>query len=811
MTENAHPGLRHYIAIAAFSLSMIAVQVLLSRILSVMFYYHFAFAGVTFAMLGLAAGALYVHNHPQRFTHARLDKECSYHAYVTALLLIAATVLMVDLSGRMLAWSIAWESKALYNVMMGVIILGVYGYILAFAAIGVSITLLLTYFPAYTGKLYAADLASAALGCIFVLLGLMLLDPVSVVFMLAAMLSLLAYGIHKRENVVGRRSKQALVAVLCCSLFVGQAVSYVAGKPVLHMQMGKFHVIEDLLFERWNSFSHVAIYPNRQRAPFGWGLGQTLPADEYRDVEQYWLKIDADAGTVLTRFAGNVNDLGYLKYDVINMGYHLRDIEDVAVIGVGGGRDILSALVFDAKNITGIEINPAIFEALNGPFAEFTGHLGEYPQVHLNNAEARSYISSHDARYDLIQISLIDTWAATAAGGLTMTENKLYTQEGWREFFAHLNEDGMLAVSRWFVPAQHEAELYRLLSLAVETVHAENPQADARNHVVVMKANNVASVVVSKSPYTGADMRRLYDAAAQYGFTTILAPDVSYDDISDTILAGRATPEFYASLPQDVTPPTDDRPFFFNTARLWSGLSAFSGRHEDINNLAVSILFAMAILVFAYLGYAVIHPMMRLYRNQKAAFRGAKPFVLYFTGIGLGFMFIEIAVMQWLMIFLGHPVYALSVILFTLLLFSGIGSYLVSVRDVTAKSYWVRPLVLCAVLAALISAMPVLREMFTGYGTAARIVVSVLMLMPAALCMGMMFPLGVAAAKTRHAQLLPWFWALNGAASVFASIFAVIVAMHYGASSSYMLGMAAYAMCVLVGWNLSRRDALAAS
>ena len=149
----------------------------------------------------------------------------------------------------------------------------------------------------------------------------------------------------------------------------------------------------------------------------------------------------------------------YLKDDVINAAYLVQPAADVAVVGVGGGRDILSALLFGAKRIRGIEINPAIFEVLTDKFADFSGHLDRQPGVSLINAEARSYINHSSDRYDLVQISLIDTWAATAAGGLTLTENRLYTVEAWGDFYRALKPGGMLSVSRWYEPEHHRGEI----------------------------------------------------------------------------------------------------------------------------------------------------------------------------------------------------------------------------------------------------------------------------------------------------------------------------------------------------------------
>ena len=204
------------------------------------------------------------------------------------------------------------------------------------------------------------------------------------------------------------------------------------------------------LFERWNTYSRVRVTALGETVPFGWGFARTPQTK----IDQDYLDIDADASTVITRQDGDIGKLSYLKDDVINAAYLVQPPQDVAVIGVGGGRDILSALLFGAKRILGIEINPAIFEVLTDKFADFSGHLDRQPGVSLVNAEARSYINHSPDRYDLVQISLIDTWAATAAGGLTLTENRLYTVEAWDDFYRALKPGGLLSVSRWYQPGR---------------------------------------------------------------------------------------------------------------------------------------------------------------------------------------------------------------------------------------------------------------------------------------------------------------------------------------------------------------------
>jgi hypothetical protein len=810
------PNSSHYRAISVLAFSMIAVQILLSRICSVMFYYHFAFAGVTLAMLGLSAGALKVHSNPDRFAPSRAGSECAVHCLSAAIYLTVSTLILVDLSGRLFAWAKASGAgdAGAEAIILAASAVALYGFLKALIAMGVCITLLLTSFPNFTSKLYAADLASAAMACILVAGALQFLDPVSIVLLLASMLGITAWqflGSSPRTHGVFRGA-----VIVLCLLFAGQSLSYLSGAPLFKVRVGKFALMGDLLFERWNTYSHVGIYPSLLKEPFGWGFGKTLDKTKYAGVEQYWLKIDADAGTVLTKFGGDTAKTDYLKHDVVNLGYHLRNVDHTAIIGVGGGRDVLSALTFNVPKITGIEINPAIFEALNGPFAAFTGNLATYPNVNLVNGEARSFINSHDQTFGMIQISLIDTWATTVAGGLGLSENKLYTSEAWREFLTHLNGDGMLTVSRWFIPGRHEGEFYRMLSLANAAISGSGPRIDARDHVLAASGHEVVTLALSKRPYTEAEISNFLDLCREYGFTPLMTPHLSYDTVSDTIISGKATNAFYASLPFDFSPPTDDKPFFFHMARFGDVLFQHTGNgYNKANNVAVWVLTVLALGTFFVLAYALLRPMAKLYRARKEHLRESIFFAAYFMCIGLGFMFVEMSMMQRLMIFLGHPVYGLCVILFTMLLFSGIGSYFAGCEDLRALICVLRPALLCVLLVVTAWLMPIVITKSVHFDTAWRIAISVLLLMPISFFMGMMFPLGIAAAKKRQMGLLPWFWALNGVASVFASIASVVLSMNFGIGATLAAGIVCYVPCLFIGLHLrmasAARPALAAA
>ena len=287
-------------------------------------------------------------------------------------------------------------------------------FIRPFTESGVCITLLLTRLPYGGGWLYAADLAGAALGCLGVIFLLLVIDPVSAVLGIGALAAGSGWLLVRDSGDIRSLRLSGAVALSLAAAAVLHTGLDMSGNSHLGVFWAKGVQQIGTLFERWNTYSRVRVTALGETAPIGWGFAHTPTMK----IDQNRLDIDADAATVITRYDGDIGKLSYLKDDVINAAYLVQPPADVAVVGVGGGRDILSGLFFGAKHIHGIEINPAIFEVLTDKFADFSGHLDRRPGVSLVNAEARSYINHSPDRYDLVQISLIDTWAATAAGGL---------------------------------------------------------------------------------------------------------------------------------------------------------------------------------------------------------------------------------------------------------------------------------------------------------------------------------------------------------------------------------------------------------
>jgi spermidine synthase len=783
---------RYYFAIFVLAGATLAYQILMTRFFSVMLYYHFAFAAITLAMLGLTRGAMEVYGKPARYAPERVAAEFARHASLFAITGVAAMIAFLCL-----------PLVAPAQYVLAVLAVTALAFIWPFTESGVCITLLLTRLPFGGGRLYAADLSGAALGCLGVIFALLVVDPVSAALWIGAFAAGAGWIVARGGGDVRALRLSGAVALTLAAAAAVHTGLYASGNSHLGVFWAKGNQQTGTLFERWNTYSRVRVTAMGESVPFGWGLAHPPQTK----ISQDYLDIDADASTVITRLDGSDGDIGkltYLKDDVINAAYLVQPAADVAVVGVGGGRDVLSALFFGAKHIYGIEINPAIFEVLTDKFADFSGHLDRRPGVSLVNAEARSYINHSPDRYDLVQISLIDTWAATAAGGLTLTENRLYTVDAWEDFYRALKPGGMLSVSRWYNSNSHRGEFYRLVAIAASALERSGvPAAELPRHVVALNVGNIVTVITRPEAFTDAQWQDARARLTAQGFTIMLGPDAAFDTVTSTLLSGKADAAFFDSLPENITPSTDDNPFFFYTARLGGLVSTYSSGGAN-NNAPTKLTWLLVALSLGACGYYIAIPFVRLARRMPLS--TLTPPVAYFSAIGMGFMLIEISQMQRLMVFLGHPVYALGVVLFAILLFSGIGSATVGAHAPRPGAVVAR---LVALLAALVAAgllTPFVTTWARSEATDMRILASVLLLAPPAFCMGMMFPLGLGLWR-RHSELLPFFWSANGITSMLASVLGMALSIEIGIAKTYALGACFYVVCafILVGSRQASR------
>jgi hypothetical protein len=794
-----------YLGLFLVALATLMYEILLTRIFSVTMYYHFAFVAISVAMFGMTVGALVVYIWPRAFPREGVKTQLAWSA--TAFAVVMVLSFLTQLSVPFLVHP---SIVAIYAIAFTYVVVS-----LPFIASGICVSLALTRFERQVSGLYAADLAGAAIGCLTLILILRLTDAPTAVIVVAAVAALGGAAFAADSGGRKIRGLSALVT-LCLVAAAGVHTVFVHRQfPVLRILYVKGALEARPLYEKWNSYSRVRVNgdANRPEEPYGWGLSQTWPKG--RLVRQLKMDIDVSAGTVMTAYDGDVSKLDHLKYDVTNAGYYLRPGPRVAVIGAGGGRDILSALAFGAQSVTAIEINHAILATVNDRFGEFTGHLDRDARVHFVNDEARSYLARQRDVFDVIQISLIDTWAATAAGAFVLSENSLYTVEAWRIFLSRLSSDGILSVSRWYFQ-DRPGEVYRLVSLASTALlraGVQNPRA----HMLVVRnlrsdagggqPEGVGTLLVSLTPFTPDDLASLDRLAQQMRFEVVLSPLKTADDTFTQLASGRGLDEVVNRFPINIAPPTDDSPFFFQMLRL-RDLTHVALLQSGKNKYNMQAVFVLGVLTATVVLLALGGILLPVFVT--AGWRDlttAGPLMTYFSAIGLGFMLIETSQAQRLIIILGHPAYGLSVVLFALLLSSGIGSFLTRVPAGALRS---RGLALLGALTLSLLAFgfvtPAAIHRFEGATAPIRIAAAVAILSVPGVFMGMAFPLGIKASAPRE-RLLPWLWGINGATSVCGSVLAVAIALTWTISTAFWTGCLCYVLAIIAFARATARKA----
>ncbi|MBL8857630.1 MAG: hypothetical protein JNL28_03875 [Planctomycetes bacterium] len=777
------------------ALATLCLEVLDTRLLSVMAWYHLSFFAVSTAMFGMAAGALRVYLGGERFEGENAPVQLRLNA-----LLFAISIPVCHLTNLVVRLPSGTSAVTIAALFVTTVALAI-----PFFFSGVIVTIALTRAKAPVGLAYSVDLIGAALGTLLVIPLFWWSNLTTAVFACSALAALSACFFARFAGGKGR------VFPILLTLFLASCAVWNANsaKPItLWYVKDRFVGLEHIVSEEWNVHSRVILRREAMEAPFYWGRG--LGTESFK-VNGQPIAIDGDALTVMSEWNGDRAALDWVQYDVTSLPYHIRKGGDAAVIGVGGGRDVLTALWGESSSVTGIEINGILIDQLEHERRTFA-NIATQPNVELVHDEARSWLTRTDKRFDVLQMSLIDTWASTAAGGFTLTENGLYTLEAWRVFLGTLKPKGVFSVSRWYDPSK-VSETTRLLALGTAALLERGIKAPDQCMVLVA-CGQCSTLLCSLEPFSAEDIARLEESCSKFGFTLLAAPGVAP---AHPILAATAKASTRAELDAaiaddtyDYSPPTDERPFFFNMLR---GRAAFAESAEEkaggvlLGNLqATRTLMILALISFVLVLTTVIGPLVasgfpRMPRRDFALS------LAWFCTIGLGFMLIQVAFLQRFSVYLGHPTYALVVILSTMILAAGCGSFFSDKLAFETRVSWLRsvPLATAAILLTGWLALQPVVESTIHLGLIARCAVVVVAVVPLSFLLGFFFPIGMRLVQRIDTSATPWMWGVNGACGVFGAVMAVVISLWNGIGTNLLVAALLYAALALVGPLLQRR------
>lgn len=747
-------NVRTYLAVFFLSASTLAIELVYTRILSAVFRGNIAFLAISSAMLGVSLGGILV---------SLIDRPALPAALRTRLLRVAGLLYpLTVVFSTFVFWRIPADRLDYLPFAFGASILPI-----TFASI--CLATILKSGSEHISVIYGSDLLGACAGTLLGVLALTWLDPLNSLLLggviAAAPFAIFAEG-GRRMSWIRWGVPLALLTLIALN---AQGNFLTLCKP----QPGS-----QLLFAKSNSYSTVTVsaVPGNDRALL--------------------LEIDAGASSPIEKFNGDFATLVNERAYIGSLPHLIAPSGNRAlIIGPGGGIDLLTALRYGSA-VTGVEINPIIADAImRGAFAKYSGNIYAHPQVQIAVAEGRSYIHNARRTYDIIQLPLVDTWAAAAAGAFTLTENNLYTVEAFLDYFDHLNENGSLSITRW------EADGYRLVVLAQEAMR-QRGIANPPLHIVITQDNaglRVCNFLFKKSAFTPEELETIRAFARRNDYAIRYDPKNFTGGSFGAIITSGDWRRSYPQSPIDISPTTDDQPYFFNYIKRQDFYRPWVTNPVTGNRNANRLLWV--ILTTALFTLLLFVAPIGAYRTIRLERTGDFKYLAYFGSIGLGFMFLEIVLIQRFILFLEHPIYSYSVVLMSVLLFTGIGS-LTTKTSRPEHDYRNLRSVLAAVCCLALGyrfALPLLINAEIGQAIAIKIILTALAVAPLSFFMGQAFPLGIKIInRDAKTYLIPWLWAVNGAASVLASVLAIFFAMYFGFTTVFTLGAAIYLLTLAI-------------
>jgi len=753
------------LGVAFTTLATLILELSLTRIFSVVFYYHFAFLAISIALFGLGAGGLFSYVVADR--GGNIFYQLGVLAVVNSLTVVASLAYILTRSGGFTIFTLAgvYFASALPFFFSGAVVS---------IAVGEAIQ--------RVDRVYFFDLLGAAGGCLLLVPFLSYFGGPNTVLAVSVLFAVSAAIWYNLAGTLRGRAGAVTLALAFVALMAFNGKSH-----LIDIRYAKGHRIGQEAFVRWNPISRIALV-NPKGA---------------HDPE---IVIDADASTGIPGF-----DLDHLtaaeRANLLHEGpgfpYLLRPGAKTLVIGPGGGWDVARAITGGSKDVTAVEINPIIARTImQQRFPQLSRRLYFRPEVHLFIEDGRSFVRRSPQKYQVLQATLVDTWASTAAGAFALSENNLYTTDAFRDYLNHLTDDGLMVFTRWgFDPPR---ESLRLVSLAIEAL-GELRETEPWRHVVVLRdrARNVDAfgaldtVLIFRQPLADAEVARVKTALSQTSLESLYIPgDPSANEFGE-LLNSPDPKVFWRNYRFNVAPVDDDRPFFFYTVQPRDILRFLQqgGPSEDYKiNRALPLLFgALGISLLAIAVVLALPPL--LLGARLPVEKGVRGFLLYFLCIGAGYILIQVALIQKFILFLGHPTYALTVIIFSMLISSGLGSYysrrLMGGSDTTKRLGAVLIGVAAAVTVLAFVSAPV-SEFGVGWPLPWKAAVTVCLIAPAGFLMGIPFPTGLTRLERQFPHAVRWAWALNSAASVLGSVSAICLAIYIGLRATVLMGALMY-------------------
>jgi spermidine synthase len=799
------PGFKLLTAIWLISAAAIGYEILLVRLLSIVQWHHFAWMVISLALLGYGASGTAI-----ALARHWLDRHFSLAFTISALVFSITLVACFSLGQRIPfnALEVAWNPRQLgYLALMYLV------FMVPFFFAACCIGLAFTCRRKRVDRIYLFDLLGAGTGAVVVLALLFVLEPQQALVLLSA-LGLAAAAMTTPAIRPYRLQLRGLQLVWVVALLA------LAPTGRIELNISEFkglsqalRVIEARVLEQSSSPLGLLTVVESPAVPFRHAPGLSFAAKNL-PPEQLGIFTDGDSMSVITRFQGDLEELAWLDDVTAALPYHLLKNPDVLVLGAGAGLDVLLALRHGASQIDAVELNPAVAELVHSRFHEYSGALFDDERVSLHISEARGFVTRSSKSYDLIQLALSGSFAASGAGVQALHENHLYTVEAMRQYLQRLRPGGILAITHWLkLPPRESLKLVATLAEAMRQSGVDNPD----QRIAIIRNWNTATLLAKSGEFSAAESGAIKEFAHSRFFDTAYHPDILPGEanrfnrlesawLHDGAIAllGEQATQFISDYKFHLEPASDDSPYFHHFFK-WRVLPEVLELRERGGAGLIEwsyLVLAATLLQAVLIGFLLILlPLSRLRRDWPT--EGGWRMGAYFFLLGLAFLFVEMAFIQKFILFLSHPLYAVAVVLAGFLVFAGLGSGNSErlARRLRAKGYSpVRMVVSAMVMLGLgyLALLPWLFEQLMGQSDAVRISVTLALIAPLAFCMGMPFPLGLQQLAADSPAFIPWAWGINGFASVVSTALALLLALESGFTAVLLLALALYVCAALL-------------
>ena len=821
------PSLRIGIALFLISAATLTFEINLNRLFSVTQFYHFAFLVVSVALLGFGASGTILAIFPkigQRDPQTNLG----WLAIMTGISMLGAFLLTNWLPFD--SFSIAWDSRQVWILIMHYLALAS-----PFFFSGMAVGILLTAYSQVAGGIYAVNLSGAAVGCVIALAAPPYIGGEGSVT-LSCGLAALAAVICLTKAIPTTNSSPAsdessdqrylfssviyiLLTVALVLFFLvdfGLRISGNKGLKILDLHLSPYKSLSyallypdsEVISQRWNAFSRVDLVRSA-------GI-RSLPGLSYRYLElpppEDGLLMDGDE---LSPVVHPNADLSFADFLPSALAFRMRSNANTLVLEPRGGLDIITALTLGAGSVTAVEVNPLNIEAAK--------HIYSDPRVQLVVESGRSYARKSNENFDVIIFSLATSYHPVRSGAYSLAEDYRNTLESYQDALELLNPDGILVITRWLQDIPSES--LRAFGLGVTAL--ESSGINPKENIIAIRGYNTATIFVKNNPFSPDEIELIKEFADKRAFDLIYAPGLSQEDVNQhnilqepvyyqaftELLDTSPRSDFYRNYTFDVSPPNDDHPFFghyFKWSQTKQVMVEFGKTWQPFGGAGYFVVLALLVLSTVLASVIILLPAVTTRaRNRELAPKSGAPerfvynFLVYFGLIGIAYLLVEIPLIQRFILFLGHPSYAMTTVLFTLLLFSGLGSSMS--RRIPLKLALV---ILVFFLLFIPSLLPVIINQTLGLALTTRIGLTVILLAPVGFLMGIPFPGGIRwmILKNHNAPSIPWVWGVNGAASVIAAVLAALLALSFGFNWVFRLGALCYAGALLLVWLATRQD-----